>query len=208
MSNPRVFDAHCSEFVFAEKADGTCIQFWWSAPSTLDAVHQTMLRRANDARITQHEAGDEETAEPRERADFEEGEDAEAGQEDNMKLDEESQQPQGLGKASLIEKRARRFKKVLPRVLQPSATEGEADEPPKHVRGLVRKPQVYHVRPNLPPSTHVLPGSNLGGTRVGAFPLSGWLLLRPSSRSCSGASSLASAIKKRLMKGKRSTLAA
>ncbi len=26
----------------AEKADGTCIQFWWSSPATLDAVYETM----------------------------------------------------------------------------------------------------------------------------------------------------------------------
>lgn len=141
VASAKVFDANCSTFGMAEKADGTCIQFWWSSPATLDAVYETALQMEaaaaaakSEASVELNVADDEEEANEVEKQDVEEEEsDGTTGF-------------QGLGKASLIEKRARRFKKVLPRVLQATADsqqqgEGEA---PKHARGLVRKPQHYH----------------------------------------------------------------
>lgn len=151
VSNPRVFDAHCREFAFAEKADGTCIQFWWCPPTTLEAVHQTMLRRASAAALPANETGDDEEEEEEEQSEVYEERDDEEQSEAIPASAEGTQHQQGLGKASLIEKRARRFKKVLPRVLQPSMEAGDVEgiEPPKHVRGIVRKPQAYHVRAEI-----------------------------------------------------------
>jgi hypothetical protein len=147
VASAKVFDANCSTFGMAEKADGTCIQFWWSSPATLDAVYETALQMEAAAAAAKSEASVElNVADDEEEANEVEKEDVEEEESDG------TTGFQGLGKASLIEKRARRFKKVLPRVLQATADsqqqgEGEA---PKHARGLVRKPQHYHVRPHSP----------------------------------------------------------
>ncbi len=145
VASAKVFDANCSSFGMAEKADGTCIQFWWSSPATLDAVYETMeAAAAAKSEASVNVADDEEEANEVEKEDVEEEEE----ESDGMTA-EGGAGFQGLGKASLIEKRARRFKKVLPRVLQATADsqqQGEGLEAPKHARGLVRKPQHYHVR--------------------------------------------------------------
>jgi hypothetical protein len=148
VASAKVFDANCSSFGMAEKADGTCIQFWWSSPATLDAVYETALQMEAAAAAAKSEAG-VNVADDEEEANEVEKEDVEVEEESDGMTAEGGAGFQGLGKASLIEKRARRFKKVLPRVLQATADsqqQGEGLEAPKHARGLVRKPQHYHVR--------------------------------------------------------------
>jgi hypothetical protein len=148
VANAKVFDANCSAFGMAEKADGTCIQFWWSSPATLDAVYEAALQMEaagalairSDEDMTNGGEGEEEIVMAKHA-----GSEALVSDESSS---EATTAQQGLGKASLIEKRARRFKKVLPRVLQATADsqQQQGEEAPKHARGLVRKPQHYHVQ--------------------------------------------------------------
>jgi len=137
ISNPKVFADRCSSFAFSEKADGTCIQLWWASPHTLAAAYEMASQSLPAAG---NEVGPRDTVE----------EGATKTEEVHKDVEDPSLTGEGVpedlvDRATLIERRARRFKKVLPYVFMPDRKQGEGEEKSKHMRGLIRMPKHHHV---------------------------------------------------------------
>ena len=154
ISDKREFEARCREFSFVEKADGTCVQFWWCPPPIIEEVVQYLTIKEQKELERKKERLEREKEALAIEAQHQGSDPAAVGSGDKEEEGAEKEDGDDEKQSSKLEKRNRRFQQMEKK--KEAAPLEEVD-----VRDVVRKPRNHNVHYSFPPPPKPLQPQNL-----------------------------------------------